>query len=200
MGIWTGIKKIFGSGKSSSKKPLAAKSIVESPELVLFQDAQGNFSILRPKKLRYDEKIAVLDGKYTIAFESADGRVRFCISLDTQPARNENNDKPIDPKTFDFASYAKEKLESPSSGIYTPVKKTAFRGMEAYGREYSYSHEGQKYIGGGLMFYAEANQTRTNSDGIVFDLSWNAPQKRWETYGPTFERMMDSLLIRKGIA
>mgnify|MGYP006267466361 CR=1 FL=1 len=89
-----------------------------------FRDGMGNFEILYPESWRYDSDIAVVDGKYTISFQSPDCLCQFTVSVDIQL-----------PEKFRFDSYAKAELESPTSGIYTPVKKTSFRDMPAYTRE-----------------------------------------------------------------
>jgi len=138
-----------------------------------FRDGMGNFEISIPEGWRFDTDIAVVDGRYTISFQSPGGKSGFTISVDAQLA-----------EPFDFESYAKAELESPESGIYTPVIRGEFRGMPAFRREYRYDCGGGKYEGGGLMFHGGR---------LVFSLSWSSPEK--EAMRPVFDRMVESLSI-----
>ena len=47
------------------------------------------------------------------------------------------------------AERIRAELESPESGIYTPVNKGKFHGREAFLREYAYSSGGKRFFGGG---------------------------------------------------
>ncbi len=122
---------------------------------VRFRDGMGNFELFYPQGWKFDEDIAVVDGKYTISFVSGNGLCQFTIAVDAQL-----------PDAFIFAKYAKAELESPTSGIYTPMKKAVFHSMPAYERDYSYSSGGRSYFGGGVMFC---------TGDAVFSLSWSAP-------------------------
>ena len=95
-----------------------------------FMDPLGNFEIYYPKKWSYDRDIAVSDGKYAISFEKGD--TRFTIAVDISI-----------PRDFDFRKYAKAELEDPTSGILTTAKKSHFRNMPAYRRDYSYESGGK---------------------------------------------------------
>jgi hypothetical protein len=143
-----------------------------------FRDGMGNFELFYPKGWKYDEDIAVVDGKYTISFQSRDGLEQFTVSVDVQL-----------PERFRFDRYAKAELESPTSGIYTPVKKTRFRDMPAYARGYSYTSDGRRYFGGGVMFF---------TGQAVFSVSWGAPESRKETLDAVFGHMLKTLSVREG--
>ncbi|MBD3210781.1 hypothetical protein GF318_05350 [Candidatus Micrarchaeota archaeon] len=155
------------------------RSLFFGPEKVVFSrfmDPLGNFEIFYPKKWKFDRDIAVVEGKYTVQFESK--KSTFTISVDAS--------LPLD---FDFRKYAKKELESPTAGILATARKTTFRGMPAFKREYSYYSEGREYFGGGVMFY--------NGD-IVVSLSWSAPEKDREKQEAIFSHMIDRLVVYKG--
>lgn len=143
-----------------------------------FRDSLGNFELFYPSGWKFDEDIAVIDGKYTISFDAKDGLSTFTISIDGS----------LPPK-FNFASYAKTQLESPTSGIYTSIKRGKFKGMAAYTREYTYISSGRTYFGGGVMFF---------TGEIVGSISWSAPQNERETFEGIFRHMLDSLTVREG--
>lgn len=142
-----------------------------------FIDPLGNFEIFYPKDWRFDRDVAVVDGKYSISFEKKESR--FTISADISL-----------PAGFDFGSYAKEELESPSSGIIATVRKKMFRGMPAYKREFSYCSGGRDFFGGGLMFFTGES---------VFSLSWSAPEKDRERQEAIFQHMIDKLIVHHGL-
>ncbi len=147
---------------------------------VRFRDPLGNFEIFYPHGWRFDEDIAVVDGKYTVSFDSKDGCARFVVFVDAK----------LEPK-FKFTEYAKKELESPSSGIMADLKKTKFRKMPAYEREYRFESEGRDYFGGGVMFHAGQ---------IVFSLSWSAPEKQKETFERIFNHILKTLVVREGFS
>lgn len=157
------VKSLLGIGK----KPV---------RFARFRDPLGDFDISYPKDWTYDRNIAVVGGRYTLSFESRHNS--FTVSVDTAI-----------PKKFDFDSYAKAELESPSSGIYTPIKKSRFRKMPAYGREYAYTSEGRDYFGGGVMFF---------TGKAVFSISWSGLEKRREELQAVFDHMLKSLAIGEG--
>ena len=134
----------------------------------LFRDGMGNFEIFIPEGWKYDRDIAVVDGRYTVSFQSPDRLASFSISVDAQL-----------PEGFDFTAYAKGELESPESGIYTPVERSSFREMPAFRREYSYDSGGRKYLGGGVMFF---------TGSLVLSTCWGAPESAG--MGPAFEHML----------
>lgn len=150
------------------------------PEFSLFRDGMGNFELFYPKGWKFDRDIAVVDGKYTISFQSPDGLSQFTVAADLS----------IRPG-FSFPKYARAELESPSSGIYATPEKCRFRGMPAYSREYSYSSGGRRFFGGGMMFY---------TGQAVFSLSWGAPEAKKGELMPAFAHMLDTLAIREGPA
>ncbi|HSB47479.1 MAG TPA: hypothetical protein VLD37_05675 [Candidatus Bilamarchaeum sp.] len=150
------------------------------PSFQLFRDNLGNFEIFYPNGWKFDEDIAIEDGKYTISFQSGDGRSQFTVAVDAKL-----------PDRFDFAKYAKDELESPTSGIYAPPKKTKFRKMNAYSREFAYLSGGRKYFGGGLMFL---------SGREVFSLNWTAPESDREFAGKIFSHMLESLVLKEGFS
>lgn len=142
-----------------------------------FRDGLGNFEIFYPRGWKYDEDIAVVDGKYSITFESPDGQSEFTVSVDAKL-----------PFQMDFEKYARAELESPESGIYTPVNKGRFHGREAFLREYAYSSGGKRFFGGGVMF---------STGRIVFSLSWTAPEKKRAPVGEMFEHMKRTVTVRE---
>lgn len=148
--------------------------------LVRFRDGSGNFEMLYPKGWKYDYDIAIVDSKYTIAFESPDGQSKFVVAVDCD----------IRP-TFDFIKYAKRELEGPESGIVCNAEKGRFRNMACYRREYTYSTCGQKYFGAGVMFY---------SGEVVFSLIWSGPEREKKELGILFTHMVESFAIREGSA
>lgn len=148
--------------------------------LARFQDPLGNFVISCPSGWHFDRDVAVMDGAYTISFTSPDGKSAFNIHVDTGLK-----------KGFDFAAYAKNELESPSSGVYTAVKKGKFREMPSYDREYCYRSSGRDYFGGGAMFF---------TGRAVFSVSWNAPESERGTMEKAFSRMLGSIAILPGIS
>ncbi|MCI0503829.1 hypothetical protein L0Y65_03900 [Candidatus Micrarchaeota archaeon] len=143
-----------------------------------FTDGMGNFSMLVPAGWKCDEDIAVVEGKYTISFQPPDGLSQFSVSIDAQV-----------PPGLRFTKYAKSELESPSSGIYTPVRKSSFHKMPAFVREYCYTSGGRRYFGGGVMFFSGA---------IVYSLSWSAPQAKQGAQEGLFARMKDSFSPSRG--
>jgi hypothetical protein len=144
-----------------------------------FVDNQGNFEIFYPKNWRYDGNIAFVDGKYTISFQSPDNHYQFTIAVDT-----------LLPKPFDFSTYAKTELESPSSGVYTPVIKSIFHGMEAYTREYAYASGSKRYAGGGVMFF---------TGNIVFSLSWSTPENKKQKFDQIIAHMLKTITVRNNL-
>ncbi len=145
-----------------------------------FRDNLGNFEIFYPRGWRYDEEMAVVDGKYSISFASPDGLSTFNVAVDVQL-----------PEGFDFEDYARKELESPESGIYTKMKKDRFREMPSFTREYSYASGGRRFFGGGVMFF---------SGKIVFSLSWSGPEKRKPGLAETFAHMLRTIVVREGFA
>lgn len=154
---------------------------MKQPEAALmrFQDPLGNFVISYPSGWKFDRDVAVLEGAYTISFSSPDGKCTFNIHVDAGLKRG-----------FDFPAYAKAELESPSSGIYTPVKKGKFREMPAFTREYAYTSSGGPYFAGGVMFF---------TGRAVFSISWNAPESRRKQFDKLFSRMLESLVLLPGL-
>ncbi|MFH1785173.1 MAG: hypothetical protein ABH842_01975 [Candidatus Micrarchaeota archaeon] len=143
-------------------------------EFVKFCDSFGNFEITYPKNWHFDKNIAVVDGQYTNSFYSNDSN--FTISVNAKIYEK-----------FNFKKYAKQELESPSSGILTKPKKSKFLGMPSYNREYSYHSDGKEYFGGGIMFF---------TGRIVFSLNWNAPKYDKEKK-KIFDQMISSLKVVK---
>jgi hypothetical protein len=143
-----------------------------------FKDGMGNFEMDVPDGWKCDEDIAVVDGKYTISFQSKDGLSQFTVSIDAKI-----------PGKFSFQKYAKSELESPASGIYTPVSKSVFHKMPAFVRDYHYQSGGRHFFGGGVMFFTGA---------VVFSLNWSAPESLKERAGCAFISMKKSFLPRAG--
>lgn len=152
-------------------------SIFRKPELRFkpFMDGLNNFEILYPEGWRYDENIAVVDGKYTISFRS--GQRSFTIAVDARL-----------PAKFNFARYVRSET-GPSSGICADTKKTSFQGKPAFKREYMLMSGGSRHFGGCLMFHTMDK---------VFSLSWDAPEKEREEMEKAFERMRKSFRPRRG--
>jgi hypothetical protein len=148
------------------------------PKFELFRDNLGNFEIFFPAGWKFDENIAIEDGKYTISFLSKDGRSQFTVSVDAKL-----------PEKFNFVKYAKNELESPASGIYTTALKTTFRRMKAFSRDFLYISGGKKYFGGGIMFH---------SGNEVFSINWSAPQGERVMADKIFGHMLESIVIREG--
>lgn len=165
MGLLSWLKSLFG------KQPPVS--------YVRFRDNLGNFEIFYPKGWKYDDNIALVDGKYTISFESPDGRSQFTVSVDTKL-----------PAKFSLGRYMKEEFESPSSGIYAPGTKTKFRGFSAYSREFVYSSGGRRYLGYGMMF---------QSGSEVFTINWTGPEKERGPLEEIFGHMLRSMVIREGM-
>jgi hypothetical protein len=146
--------------------------------MTLFSDGMGNFEIQVPEGWKHDDDIAVVDGRYTQSFASRDGRCQFTVSVDAQV-----------PERFEFKKYAKEELESPSSGIYAKMRKSTFHGMPAFCREYCYSSGATAFFGGGVMLF---------TGSIVFSLSWSAPESKHGQLMRVFDAMKASFRPRKG--
>lgn len=144
---------------------------------VCFRDSLENFEIAYPERWKFDQDMAIVEGRYTISFQSPDGQSQFTVAVDAQL-----------PWRFDFAAYAKQELEGPSAGIYADVKKGKFRSMEAYRREYSYCNGARRYFGGGIMFF--------NGDS-VFSLSWSAPEAKREEFQLVFGQMLESIKVKE---
>ena len=144
------------------KKPL---------KFVKFRDPLGNFEMFYPETWKFDQDVAVDDGKYAISFES--GQNRFNIFVDFKL-----------PESFSFTKYAKAELEGPSSGVISTIKKSKFRGLPAFKREYCYQDSGKEHLVKGIMFYTGKK---------VYSLTWfavcDAPQD-------VFEHMIKSLIVR----
>jgi hypothetical protein len=142
-----------------------------------FRDPLGNFEVFYPANWKFDRDIAVVDGKYTICFEG--GRSHFTIAVDAALLPD-----------FDFKSYAKKELESPSSGIVADLVRGKFKGMPAFTREYCYEGGGKTFFGGGTMFFTGRS---------VFSLSWAAPEKEKKNAEKIIQHMLDSLVVRYGL-
>ncbi len=143
-----------------------------------FTDGMGNFEMLVPEGWKCDEDIAVVEGKYTISFQPPNGLSQFTVSIDAQI-----------PEKFSFQKYAKSELESPASGIFTPVTKSVFHKMPAFVREYRYQSGGRAFFGGGVMFF---------TGRMVFSLTWSAPESHKKTMERIFADMKKSFLPRPG--
>lgn len=148
-------------------------SFFRKKEFVRFRDPLGNFEIFYPSGWKFDRDVAVVDGKYCIAFETRNKS--FAIAVDAAL-----------PEKFSFSKYAKQELESPSSGIIADIKKEKFRGFPAYRREYRYESGGKTFLGGGLMFF---------TGRTVFSLTWAAPADEKKL---PFEHMIKTLAVREG--
>jgi len=158
--------KLFGF---FSKKKLEYKT---------FHDPLGNFTIQFPKHWKFDSDVAVVDGRYTISFDSKD--IDFTIAVDANLGEN-----------FDFDKYAHMELESPTAGIIASISKDKFRGMPAYSREFKYESGGKDFFGGGSMFYAKP---------LVFSINWSAKEKDREKIMEIFDHMRNSLLIHQNFS
>jgi len=156
-----GLHKIFGAGPQKYSD---------------FCDPIGNFSISYPSQWYFDRDIIVVDGSYTISFES--GKSAFVIAVDT----NISND-------FDFDKHVTSEFTGPKSGIRSDLKKSIFHEMRAYTREYSYVSGQMDYFGGGIIFFTE---------NTVFSLSWNGPEKEKERLNTIFQYMVKTLSINNG--
>jgi hypothetical protein len=143
-----------------------------------FRDGMGNFELSVPEGWKYDENVAVVDGKYTISFQSADGMCQFTINVDAQL-----------PEKFNFTKYAKAELESPTSGIFASVRKSRFHDMPAFVRDYHYASGSKKFFGGGIMF---------STGSSVFSLSWSAPAERQTVMDAVFGHMKKTIVLHKG--
>lgn len=141
----------------------------------LFMDGLNNFEIGYPEGWKYDENIAVVDGKYTISFRS--GQRSFTIAVDAK----------LPPK-FNFARYVRSET-GPSSGICADTNKTSFHGKPAFKREYVFMSGGRRHFGGCIMFHTMDK---------VFSLSWDAPEKEREEMEKVFGRMLKSFRPRHG--
>jgi len=140
-------------------------------EFVKFRDPIENFEIFYPKSWKYDEDVAVYDGKYTISFESGQKRVTIIVDYKI-------------PEKFDFRKYMNEQFEGPSSGIIASLEKTKFRGMPAYQREYSYYSSGKEFVSKGIVFYTGSR---------VYSLTWFGPLNFSEEI---YNHMTKSLIVR----
>lgn len=160
--LFSKIRSIFAPGKPA--------------RYACFRDSLENFEISYPGNWRFDSDMAIVEGKYTISFQSPDSQSQFTVAVDAQL-----------PFGFEFARYAKNELESPSAGIYAEAKKARFRGMPAYRREYAYQSGGRRYFGGGIMFF--------NGD-CVFSMSWSGPEDRKTELQPLFDNMLESIRVK----
>lgn len=142
-----------------------------------FSDPLGNFEIFYPSDWKFDQDIAVVDGKYSICFEGRESHLT--ISVDASL-----------PEGFSFAAHAKKELESPSAGIIADIVKCRFHGMPAYSREYHYDSGGKTFFGGGQMFF---------TGNAVFSVSWSAPERKQAELEKIFGHMLGSLAVRQGM-
>ncbi|MBN1170255.1 hypothetical protein JXA56_04475 [Candidatus Micrarchaeota archaeon] len=140
-------------------------------EFVKFRDPLGNFEIFYPKNWKFDRDIAVDDSKYAVSFESGSKRVTVFVDFRL-------------PEKFNFRNYVKKEFEGPSSGIISNMKKTTFRGMPAYSRDYLYISSGNKYMSKGIIFY---------TGNKVYQIAWFGPSDFPEEI---FEHMKKSLMVR----
>jgi hypothetical protein len=145
-------------------------------KFIRFRDPLGNFEMFFPDYWKFDEDVAVMEGKYTISFYSPSGKETFNIAVD---ARLEEN--------LDFDKYAHKELESPYSGVIADLQKREFRGMPAFWREYSLESQGEDYFGGGVMFYTGRS---------IFSLSWSAPEKERDRLEGLFKHILKTLTVR----
>ncbi len=142
-----------------------------------FRDPLGNFEVFYPSNWKFDNDIAVVDGKYTVCFEGGSSHLTIAVDAALLP-------------DFDFGKYAKKELESPSSGIIADLVRGKFKGMPAFTREYSYESGGKSFFGGGTMFFTGRS---------VLSLSWSAPEKEKERAQKIIQHMLDSLAVRYGL-
>jgi hypothetical protein len=141
-----------------------------------FQDALGNFEISYPEGWTFDRDIAVVDGKYTVPFQSRDGKSRFVVSVDASVT-----------KSASLPEYVKRELEGPCSGIATSMERTRFRGCPAYEREYVFLCDGGRNSAGGLAF---------STGTIIFSFTWSAPESE-KNMKRAIEKMLDSFQYKK---
>ena len=147
-------------------------------KFVKFYDPLGNFSIMYPGDWHFDEDIAVVDGKYTIPFQSRNRSSIFVVAVDASL-----------PAKFDFKKYAKKELDSPESGVYAKSKPDKFFDLPAFSKDYAFFSQGKEYFGGEIMFHAGK---------IVFYLSWSGPAKEKEKISKIFDHMKKTLDIGHG--
>jgi hypothetical protein len=207
--LFSRIKNALGIGQPQPSAgpaggPGGRLSPAASVKWARFQDPLDNFVIRYPKNWKFDRDVAVVEGAYTIGFSSPDGRCTFNIAVDAgllggpggrsinqESGRRGSRSEGGQNCGFDFPAYAKAALESPSSGIYTPVKKAKFRDMPAYERDYTYHSSGTAYSAGGTMFF---------TGRAVFSISWNAPEREKARYDALFKAMLESMIILPGMA
>ncbi|MBI5223155.1 hypothetical protein HY990_01905 [Candidatus Micrarchaeota archaeon] len=152
---------------------LFSKSPSPPPAYLIFTDPLEKFSIEYPSNWIFDQDIAIDDRKYTLAFSSKDGKSTFSLFVDLNL-----------PSPSDFDKYAKDVLESPSSGVFCTPKKSTFLNFPAYLREYSYKSASTLFFGGGIMFLSKR---------AVYSLLWGGPQNKKSELTPVFDHMASSL-------
>lgn len=148
----------------------------EKPTYRRFRDPLGNFELFYPTNWKFDQDVAVVDGKYSICFEGREGHLTVAVDASL-------------PENFDFQSHAKKELESPSSGIIAQITKGRFLGMPSYSREFRYDSGGKTFLGGGEMFF---------SGSAVFSVSWSAPERN-KAGQEILRHILQSLVVRQGM-
>ncbi len=148
----------------------------KKPSYRRFRDPLGNFELFYPTNWKFDQDVAVVDGKYSICFEGNESHLTVAVDAAL-------------PEDFDFPKHAKKELESPSSGIIADIHKRKFHGMPSYSREFHYDSGGKTFLGGGEMFFTGT---------AVFSVSWSAPEKRKHEQ-EIIAHMLGSLVVRQGM-
>ena len=154
--------------KSNSPRPNPQST------LSIFVDYLGNFRLNYPSSWTFDNRLAVVDGAYTISFESKNHKEKFVISVET-----------IIPKNLNFEDYAKEKLIGPNSGVHATIKKSKFRHFDSFDIEYVI-HSGQLMVCKTLIFI---------TGNRIFFLSYSATKKNWNQSELLFDGILESLEV-----
>ena len=154
------------------KKP--REPSLEEVKFKRYEDYYGHFSIFHPKKWKYDPSVVIDEGAYAVVFHSNKSEALFRIGVET-----------ILPLKFDFAKYAKEEIEKPSSGMVSKACRAKFRKYPCYKTDYKYESEGKRYRGEKLIFY---------TGDRVFSIFYTYPAEE-KNLRKIFKYMAESLQI-----
>ncbi|NYZ77127.1 hypothetical protein H0O02_02310 [Candidatus Micrarchaeota archaeon] len=167
MSILDGIRTMLGRK--------AAEPEFDKMHFKNYDDFYGHFSMFYPKDWSYDPPVVIDEGGYAVVFHSGKSRSQFRVGVET-----------ILPMEFNFRKYAKNEIESSSSGMVAKACSSKFGKHPCFTAAYEYESEGRKYVGKRILIYTGER---------IFSIFYTHPADEKSLEG-IFLYMTDSLAIR----
>ncbi|GEM_PF-1031398 len=139
-----------------------------------YDDFYGHFSIFYPKDWKYDPPVVVDEGGYAVVFHSKRSNSQIRIGVET-----------IIPLKFNFKKYAKNEIESSSSGMIAKACPSKFMGYPCFTATYWYENKGRTFAGKRFIFY---------TGDRIFSIFYTYPAEE-KNLEKTFSYICDSLII-----